>query len=240
MVVSELSQRFGVSEETIRRDLDRLDKDGLAVKSYGGAVLNENASIDMPFNVRKKRNITGKQRIARLVAELVESGDHIILDASSTAVFIARALKDKKNLTVITNSIEIMIELAEMPGWKIISPGGSLREGYLALGGPQVQEGLRAYHVEKAFLSCKGADLEAGLTDGNEDFAETKRVMMRCARETILVADSTKLDAVGFAHICGVEEIDAMVLDRRPPQHWLEYCAAHEIRCLYPDDAEKL
>ncbi len=137
VIVSELSQEFQVSEETIRRDLDKLDKDGLAVKSYGGAVLNENTSLDMPFNIRKKNNPAGKQKIAKIVETLIEDGDHIILDPSTTAVFIAKALKAKERLTVITNSIEVILELSDVSDWNIISSGGSLKEGYLALVGPR-------------------------------------------------------------------------------------------------------
>ena len=106
VVVSELSALFEVSEETIRRDLDKLDRDGLAIKSYGGAVLNENTGMDMPFNVRKKRNMKAKQEIASLVAGLVQEGEHIIVDPSTTAVAVVKALKSKKKLTVITSSIE--------------------------------------------------------------------------------------------------------------------------------------
>ena len=133
VVVSELSQLYNVSEETIRRDLDKLEHEGYAIKSYGGAVINENMSIDMPFNVRKNRNVLGKQKIAELVAGMIHDGDQIMLDASTTAVFIAKAIKDKERLTVITNSIEIMIELADVSGWTIISTGGTMKEGYLAL-----------------------------------------------------------------------------------------------------------
>lgn len=234
VVVAELSQRYDVSEETIRRDLERLEKDGYAIKSYGGAIINENVSIDMPFNVRKKRNIAGKKKIAELVDGMVENGDHIILDASTTAVFIAKALKHKKNLTVITNSLEIMIELSDIADWTIITPGGSLREGYLALVGPRAVEGLGAYHVEKAFVSCKGLDLEGGFTDGNEDFAHTKRVMLGCAKEKILVADGTKFDTVAFARIGTVTDVDAVVTDCKPPHKWLETFQQNGIQCLYP------
>ena len=96
VVVSELSQLYDVSEETIRRDLDKLEKEGLAIKSYGGAVINEDVSIDLPFNVRKNQNVTGKQKMAELAASLVKDGDHIFLDASTTAVFVAKALKEKE------------------------------------------------------------------------------------------------------------------------------------------------
>ena len=132
VVVSELSQLYKVSEETIRRDLDKLEKEGLAIKSYGGAVINEDVSIDLPFNVRKNQNVTGKQRMAELAASLVKDGDHIFLDASTTAVFIAKALKERERLTVITNSLEILLELADVSGWNIISTGGVMQEGYLA------------------------------------------------------------------------------------------------------------
>ena len=131
VVVSELSQLYGVSEETIRRDLDKLEKEGLAIKSYGGAVINEDVSIDLPFNVRKNQNVVGKQKMAEIVASLVHDGEHLLLDASTTAVFVAKALKEKERLTVITNSMEILLELADVSGWNIISTGGMMKEGYL-------------------------------------------------------------------------------------------------------------
>ena len=93
VVVSELSQLYSVSEETIRRDLDKLEKEGLAIKSYGGAVINEDFSIDLPFNVRKNQNVAGKQKMAELAASLVNEGDHIFLDASTTAVFSGKSIK---------------------------------------------------------------------------------------------------------------------------------------------------
>lgn len=130
VVVSELSQQYDVSEETIRRDLEKLVNDGYAIKSYGGAVINENVNIELPFNIRKNRNIVGKQHIADLVSKIVKDGDSIMLDASSTAVYIAKTLqeKGKKNLTVITNSIEIIIELFDAQDWTILSTGGASRE----------------------------------------------------------------------------------------------------------------
>ena len=116
VVVGELSKIYGVSEETIRRDLEKLENDGYVIKSYGGAVLNENVNIDMPFNVRKNTNVVGKQRIAEIVKSMVKDGERLMLDSSSTAVFIAKALKEeRRNLTVITNSIEIIIELFDRP-----------------------------------------------------------------------------------------------------------------------------
>lgn len=234
VVVSELSQVYGVSEETIRRDLDKLEKDGLATKSYGGATLNESTSIDMPFNVRKKRNVTGKQRIAAVVDELVKDGDHIILDASTTGVFIAKALRQKKRLTVITNSLEVMIELSDMPDWTIISTGGSLKEGNLALFGPRAVEGLSAFHAEKAIFSCKGIDMDKGITEGDEIFTQTKQTMMKSADKRILAVDSSKFGRVGFSKVCTFSDLDVIVTDRKPDPAWLLLFEQNGVECCYP------
>lgn len=238
VIVSDLARSFDVSEETIRRDLEKLDRDGLAIKSYGGAVINENTSIDMPFNIRKKKNIGGKQAIAEIIKGLVDDGDHIILDPSTTAVFIAKALKDKKHLTVITNSIEVMIELSDVSDWNIISSGGSMREGYLALVGPRAVEGLGSYNVEKVILSCKGVDMQKGITDGSELFSETKKTMINSARQRILAVDHTKFDTYAFSKICSVGDLDMVVTDEKPQDKWLEEFAALGIKCLYPQNAE--
>ncbi|HJC58442.1 MAG TPA: DeoR/GlpR family DNA-binding transcription regulator [Candidatus Eisenbergiella intestinipullorum] len=235
VIVSELSQEFRVSEETIRRDLERLDKDGLAVKGYGGAVLKESTSLDMPFNVRKKNNPSGKQKIAKLVEGLIENGDHIILDPSTTAVFIAKALKRRQRLTVITNSIEVLLELSDTRDWNIISSGGSLREGYLALVGPRAIDGLSAYNVEKAVISCKGLDLEKGVTDGSELFSQAKQTMLRAARQRILAVDHTKFDKAAFSRICDVNDIHIVVTDEKPSARWLERFERSGIVCLYPE-----
>ena len=126
VVVGDLSRRFDVSEETIRRDLEKLERDGYATKSYGGAVLNDNVGFDMPLTIRSRKNVEAKQKIASLAADLVHDGDHIMLDASSTDLFIAKAIKNKQKLTVVTNSIEIILELSEVPDWNVISTGGTV------------------------------------------------------------------------------------------------------------------
>ncbi len=233
VVVSELSTLFGVSEETIRRDLDRLDKEGLASKSYGGAILNENSGFDMPFNVRKKRNMEGKRVIAGLVEGLVQEGEHIILDPSTTAVAIVKALKSRRRLTVITNSIEVLVELSDVSGWDIISTGGTLRENYLALVGPKAMEGISTFNADKVILSCKGLDMEKGITDANEMFSQVKQTMLKCAKQRILAVDHTKFDNIAFSRICKLSAIDMVVTDVRPSEEWLNYFAEKGIECLY-------
>ena len=233
VVVSELSILFDVSEETIRRDLDKLDREGMAVKSYGGAILNETAGPDMPFNVRKKRNMRGKQIIAELVDGLVQEGEHIIVDPSTTAVAIVKALKSRKRLTVITNSIEVLVELSDVSGWDVISTGGTLRENYLALVGPKAVEGICAFNADRAILSCKGLDMEKGITDTNEMFSQVKQTMLQSAKQRILAADHTKFNEVAFSQICELTAVDMVVTDIRPSREWLSYFEEKGIECLY-------
>lgn len=235
VVVSELSQFYGVSEETIRRDLEKLENDGFAIKSYGGAVINENANIDLPFNIRKKRNVIGKQRIAELVKKMVNDGESLMLDSSSTAVYIAKALKEKKNLTVITNSIEIVIELLDMSDWTVLSTGGVSREGSFALVGPQTDKMLRSYHVDKAIISCKGLDLNAGFTDSDELHANNKKTMLDAAREKILAIDVSKFEKIAFTTVGTMADLTAVVTDEEPDSRWMRAFEAAEVECVYPE-----
>ena len=220
VVVSELSQLYDVSEETIRRDLDKLEKEGLAIKSYGGAVINEDVSIDLPFNVRKNQN--------------VKDGDHIFLDASTTAVFVAKALKEKERLTVITNSMEILLELADVSGWNIISTGGVMKEGYLAFLGSKTDESIRSYYVDKVIFSCKALDLEWGIMESQEAFGSTKRAMIGSGRKRILVVDSSKFDQTAFSVAGSMKEVDIIVTDKEPTERWKKHFEKFNVKCLYP------
>lgn len=235
VVVSELSQLYDVSEETIRRDLEKLVNDGFAIKSYGGAVINENSNIDLPFNIRKNRNVIGKQRIAELVTSVIQDGDSIMLDASSTSVYIAKSLKGKKNLTVITNSMEIVIELFDVPDWKVMSTGGMSREGSFALVGTQTNRMLSSYHVDKAVISCKGLDIEAGLTDSDELLADNKRTMLESAKERILALDSSKFGKTAFMTVGKLKDITMVITDEKPEMKWLREFKRLGIECIYPE-----
>ena len=149
-------------------NLEKLEREGFVKKTYGGAVLNKHITMDMPLKIREQTNRKEKQAIARKVASLVEEGDCMMLDSSSTSLMIAQELKKKKKLTVITNSVEVLIELAGNDGIKVISTGGNLRDSSLSLVGKSALEVLSRYNVDKAILSCKGIDIEKGITDSNE------------------------------------------------------------------------
>ncbi len=239
VVVSELSQHYKVTEETIRRDLEKLENDGYVIKSYGGAVLNEHSVLELPFNIRKNQNIVEKQRIATQVAKMVRDGEAIMLDTSSTSVFIARELKEKKKLTVITNSVEIIVELLDVPGWNVISTGGVSRERSFSLVGPHTDAMIRSYHVDKAIVSCKGIDLNAGITDSDEQDVSSKKMMLKAAKERILVADSTKFGEVAFTKVGDWTDFTKMVTDKKPAQQWLQLLEQQRVECFYPGKSTK-
>lgn len=235
VVVSELSQLYSVSEETIRRDLDKLEKEGLATKSYGGAVINEDVGIDLPFNIRKNQNVQGKQKMAELAASMVNDGDHIFLDASTTAVFVAKALKEKERLTVVTNSMEILLELSDVSGWNIISTGGVMKEGYLAFLGARTEEVIRSYYVDKVIISCKALNEELGIMESKEAFGTTKKAMIGSGKMRILVVDSSKFDQTAFSVAGQLRDIEVVITDKKPSEKWLRQFEEHKIKCVYPN-----
>ncbi len=240
VVVSDLSKEFNVTEETIRRDLEKLEKDGFAKKTYGGAIINESLNVDLPYTVRKKANVTNKQDIAELVNTMIEDGDHIMLDSSSTALYIAKSLKNKKNLTLITNSIEILLELSDVVGWKVLSTGGVMKEGALSLVGLQAEKMISSFHVDKAIISCKGVDIDYGFTDSNEMEAQTKKLMLQSANLKILAVDNSKLDKISFAKFGDISDINVMVTDIEPDQKWKNIFHSYNIESYYKTQQVKV
>lgn len=234
VLVSDLSTLFQVTEETIRRDLEKLEREGLAQKTYGGAIASDNINVDLPYTVRKKANVSNKQKIAEVIASLIEDGDHIMMDASSTAVYVAKHLKNKKkNITLITNSIEILLELSESGGWKVLSTGGTLKEGSLSLVGYQAEQMIKQYHVDKAVISCKGIDVERGITDSNEMEAHIKKLMLQGANTKILAADQSKFDKIAFTRICKLEDIDIVVTESELDNKWMQNLTSMNIENYY-------
>ena len=235
VLVSELAVHYGVTEETIRRDLDKLEKEGYATKTYGGAIWGNSTKTDLSHTIRNKTNVEAKTAIAALVSQMVQDGDHLMLDDSSTALYIAKQLKDKKDLTIVTYSVEILVELAGIEGWTLVSTGGKLKPDSMAFTGHQVSEVLSRYHVDKAILSCKGLDRTAGVTDSAESHAVSKQSMIRNAKSVILALDDTKLDKVSFVQVVGLDQIDTVVTSANPGADWLAAFHDAGVTCIYPE-----
>lgn len=233
VIVSDLAKDYNVTEETIRRDLEKLENEGLAKKTYGGAVRNENFNVDVPYNVRKQANVMGKRHIASVIASLVTDGDYLMLDASTTALSVVQQISNKKKITLITNSIEILPELVNKSGWNVLSTGGKLKQGGLSLVGYQAERMVKSFHVDIAICSCKGLDMEMGITDSNEQDAEIKKAFFAAAKKCVLAVDSTKFDKTSFVRISDIAEVDVVVTDEEPTENWKQYLATNEVELLF-------
>ncbi|HIS98953.1 MAG TPA: DeoR/GlpR transcriptional regulator [Candidatus Faecaligallichristensenella faecipullorum] len=233
VIVSDLSRAYNVTEETIRRDLEKLENDGLAKKTYGGAVRNESLNVDVPYNVRKQANVLGKQHIASIIASMVDDGDYLVLDASTTALSVVKSIMHKRKITLITNSIEILLELANKTDWNILSTGGVLKEGGLSLVGYQAERMIGSFHVDLAVCSCKGLDMEMGITDSNERDAEIKKAFFKAAKRKVLAADSTKFEKISFVQIANLQDVDVVVTDERPSEAWIQHLSGSGVELMY-------
>ena len=229
IIVSVLSREFGVTEETIRRDIEKLERDGLATKTYGGAISTSSSNQDLPYKVRKKSNVELKQKIAAEVAAMIKDGDQIMLDASSTSLFVVRQIKSLNDITIITNSLEILIELADKTGWTILSTGGSLREGAYSLSGSSAENMIRNHHVDLAICSAKGIDPRMGITESNEKDAEMKKAIFNAANTKILAVDHTKFDKISFIKVCDIKDVDLIVTDQNPGPAWEKRFADQDV-----------
>ena len=233
VIVADLSRKYNVTEETIRRDLEKLENDGYAERTYGGAVVKGSEKDELPFLVRKRENAEAKKSIATSLCDLIHDGDRIMLDASTTALFVAKQIKEKKNITVITNSLEIMLELSDVQGWKVLSTGGEMKGRALSLVGYQAERMIDGFHVDKAIISCKGVDLKKGFSDSNELDAGIKKKMLDSATIKIMAVDNCKFDQISFTQVIGFSEIDILATDMKLSEEWEERLHQNGVELLY-------
>ena len=219
--VEELAQKLGVSANTIRRDLNKLARDGILRRTHGGAVINDFAGSDLPFGQREMKHGEEKELIGAVAASLVEDGDSVILDAGTTCLCVARHLKGRKGLTVLTNSMAVATELSDTQNVVILS-GGVLRGETLSLVGPPAEEFFKGVHVHKLFLATGGVSLERGLTNPNMHEVPVKKLMMRAADEIIVVADHHKFGEVALCPFADLADVSRIVTDKGLPQDMRE------------------
>jgi DeoR family transcriptional regulator of aga operon/DeoR family fructose operon transcriptional repressor len=218
--VADLSVRFGVSAVTIRKDLLVLEGEDRVVRTHGGAIAPRSTGPEPAFSVRERRQRDEKTRIGAAAAALVSDGESIVLDASTSAMSIARRLKDKKDwhgLTVVTNSIRIASELAGHQGITVLMLGGRVRWEALSVVGPLGDAVFRRVNVQKAFLGAAGFTIEAGLCDAMEEEAQIKRSMVSAARDVYAVVDHTKWGRIASATFCRTDRLTGVFTDDEAP-----------------------
>lgn len=221
--VAELASRFQVSEVTIRKDLIRLEAERVLTRVHGGAILAGNGGrIARPesepaFQLRERIQQAEKAAIGEVAARLIEDGDSIAMDASTTALHVARHLRGKRELTVITNGIRIATELAGLPGITVLMPGGRLRWEAYSLVGTWGEPMLDRVNIQKAVVGAVGLTLEHGLTDVTEEEAEVKRAMVGAAQQVVAVIDHTKWGRVALSTFCSIDRVHLVITDARAP-----------------------
>lgn len=218
--VSDLAAQFGVSAVTIRKDLVALESERRLIRTHGGAIAIDRSRPELSFEIRERLQADEKQLIGAAAAALVQDGESIVLDASTTALSVARHLKARggwSQLTVLTNGLRIASELAGHPGIVVLMLGGRVRWEALSVVG-QLGEGLFSrINVQKAFLGAAGFTLESGLADATDEEAQIKRSMVAAAREIIAIVDRTKWERAAFATFCPTDQISIVLTDDGAP-----------------------
>lgn len=215
--VTTLCQELNVSAVTIRNDLIELEKQGVLARSHGGAIMTGSSRLgyERPFHEQQEHFAAEKERIGRYAANLVTDGDIIILDVGTTTTQVARHLPAECHVTVVTNSLNIALELERFPKVTVLVIGGTLRPLQHSLVNPYATLLLSQVHADKLFLGCNGISAQAGVTNANLQEAEVKQAMLKAAKQVIVVADGSKVGGVAAAHIANLTDIDLLVTDKK-------------------------
>jgi DeoR/GlpR family transcriptional regulator of sugar metabolism len=211
--VSALADEFGVSEMTVRRDLEALARDGKLERVRGGAV---NVESERPFSEIAVERLEAKDRIGRAAAALVEDGQTVMLDIGTTTLQVARHLRGR-SLTVITTNLAAYEELLPEPEIELVLPGGVVRRNYRSLVGMFAEDTLHRLRADIAFLGTSGIDADLGVWDTTMVEVPIKRAMIAASQRTVLLADAAKFDMDAMVRICEASELDAIVTDERVP-----------------------
>lgn len=211
--VADLAGRFDVSESTIRRDLESLARSGAIERTRGGAV--PALRLEPSYAQKRRSHEVEKLAIARAAARLVEPGASVLLDAGTTTLAVARALRAIRDLTIATTSLPIALELADRA--RVVVVGGTLRERTVALVGPLAERAIEQLHVDVAFVGTNGVAVGAGFTTPTWEEASVKARMIGAATTAVVVADGSKVGEITFARICDLDAVDLLVTDRSAP-----------------------
>lgn len=211
--VADLADRLGVSAVTVRSDLELLEQEGALIRTHGGAVPVPVEGGRYSFAVRRGVRVPAKERIGEYAASLIQDGEAIVMDASTTAWHVAHRLDSKRDITVITNGLHVALELLRWPGVSVMMPGGSLWREAAAVIGEEDNWVLSQGNLQRGFFGGRGLTVADGLTDASPDEAVLKRQFIEAVREVNVILDSSKLGKVSFAPVVGIENIHRVITD---------------------------
>jgi DeoR/GlpR family transcriptional regulator of sugar metabolism len=218
LVVSQLSERLGVSEATIRRDLADLEERGFLTRTHGGAIPVKEASPEPPVMQRIKEQANAKARIGQMAASMIKAGETVFIGSGTTTLEVARHLAGRQDITVITNALTVVNILAQESGISVISTGGMLRQSELSFIGYLTEQVLQELRPQKAFIGIRAISLAHGLTNDYIPEISTDRIIFQSASEIVVVADHSKFERVSTAFVAPVFAVHHVVTDSETPR----------------------
>ena len=232
ITIGEMCEYYSVSEATARRDLETLSAMGKVQRVHGGAIAVDKAPPEMPLLQRQVDQISEKQRIGKIAASLVKDGDTVFLGSGTTVLEVARNLKDRQNLTVITNSLPVVTLLSDIPNITIVCVGGLLRPSESSFIGHITEQVLAGVHADKVFIGVRAINSKEGLTNDYLPETLTDRAILNIGQENIVVADHTKFGRTSTVMLVPITKIHSLVTGRETPVELLIELTKNNIQVL--------
>ncbi len=232
VTVSRLATSLDVTEETIRRDLEKLEKQESLRRTHGGAVPIDGTTYELSLEKRKSTNVEVKQKLAAIAANHVVSGDTIFLDASTTTFFMAKEIKKLKNITVITNSLRVIAELCSCEHIKLIAVGGIVSSNQSFVGSLSERSIRESYFANKMFFSSKGVTKENGILESNEQECGIKQSMLSNSEVKYFLCDGAKIGRVSFAKLTSLGDIDYIITDKIPDEEFVSALEDNNVKLV--------
>jgi DeoR/GlpR family transcriptional regulator of sugar metabolism len=233
--ITMLSGRFATSTASIRRDLEKLEQQGLVKRTYGGAVLIEGITEEIPLKVREIEQKEAKQKIARTAAGFIADQDTIFMDSSTTTKELINFMGDKRDLTVITNGVRAMTDLSPLENVEVYGIAGKLRKPSLSMVGNQAETNVTNYWGSKLFFSCTGMWISHGAMDYSDAEAEVRKKMMSVSQKIILLCDHTKFDRPAFYKICPFSQVNILITDQPLNLQWETLLQQSGVEIVYAE-----
>jgi DeoR/GlpR family transcriptional regulator of sugar metabolism len=233
--VKVLANFLQVSDETIRRDLDRLEKDGIVKKVYGGAIKSAVHQWELPFDQKKTMNKMEKRAICQTASSLVEDGDIIMIGNGTTPLDMVQYLAEK-DITLITHSVPVMLLAMEGFNGRVIFVGGEFERNQQYTSGPLSERTLELMKANKAFIAAGGISVGNGITDYDITGSSISRKMMERAEEVIILADHTKFGKTTFAHMCSLTDVSMIITDNHCYEDWKKILAEKNIELIIANE----
>lgn len=233
VTLDKLTDIFNVSKNTIRRDVQELVERGRIKKVYGGVTANSNSLI--PFDERQIKNSSAKNLIAKTACNFIKDGDIIFIDSGTTTLNMADFVKDKNNLTIITNNLNFITSCIKYDNLNIISTGGTLVRKTNSFAGIDSLNLLKKYNINKAFMATAGVSLTNGLTNSSPLESEIKRTAVKKSAEVFVLTDYSKFNVSSLVTYCNLSDIDYLITDKVPPSEYIELIKNNSVNLIVPE-----